>query len=104
MVEFTPAITAITTALAGLVVWLIQERRKAKALADQKDSVLEQAMLVLIRNQLVIAHKAAFETLSITISQRQSFVEMHDIYVKLGGNGPASHLLEDLTHVRLVPD
>ena len=104
MVEFTPVITAITTALAGLVVWLIQERRKAKALADQKDTVLEAAMLVLIRNQLVLAHKVAIESWTITISQKQSFVEMHDIYVKLGGNGPASHLLEDLARVRLVSD
>lgn len=104
MVDFTPAITAVTTALAGLVVWLIQERRKTKALNEQKDGVLEQAMLVLIRDRLVIAHKAAVSKWTITIAEKQSFVELHTMYMALGGNGPASHLLEDLDRVKLVSD
>ena len=104
MSEFMPVITAIITAAVGLLVWFIQENRKAKALEAQKEGVLESAMLVLIRNQLVTAHKLAIDSWQITISQKQSYVEMHDLYIKLGGNGPASHLLEDLNRVKLVTD
>ncbi len=104
MSEFMPVITAITTAAVGLLVWFIQENRKAQALEAQKEGVLETAMLVLIRNQLVMAHKLAIDSWEITISQKQSYVEMHDLYIKLGGNGPASHLLEDLNRVKLVTD
>lgn len=104
MSDFMPAITTITTTAAGLLVWVIQENRKTKALEAQKEGVLETAMLVLIRNQLVTAHKLAIDSWSITISQKQSFVEMHDLYIKLGGNGPASRLLDDLNRVKLVTD
>ena len=104
MFDFTPIITAVVTAATGLIVWFVQENRKARALEAQKEGVLESAMLVLIRNQLVTAHKLAIDSWQITISQKQSYVEMHDLYIKLGGNGPSSHLLEDLGRVKLVAD
>ena len=104
MPDFMPVITAVTTATVGLVVWFIQENRKDRALEERRDSVLEAAMLVLIRNQLVTAHKVAIDVGLITISQKQSFIEMHDLYLKLGGNGPSSHLLDDLNRVKLTSD
>lgn len=102
--EFMPAITTALTAATSLIVWVIQENRKERALEAQKDSVLETALLVLIRNQLVTVHRAAVDSWEITISQKQSYEEMHDLYIRLGGNGPASHLLEDLNRVKLVAD
>lgn len=104
MLDFTPLITTVATAIVGLLVWFVQEKRKEKALMAMKEDILQAALIVLIRNQLVNAHRTAIDMGALTTSQKQSFVEMFDLYIKLGGNGSTSHLLDDINRVQLVAD
>ena len=97
-------ITAASSAGFGLLVWFIQESRRAKETAAKTANAMDRALLVLIRNQLISAHRTAVKTWEITTAEKQSFREMHDLYITLGGNGPTSHLIDDLERVRLVAD
>lgn len=104
MIDMTPAFTAVVTAAVGLVVWLVQERRRSAALMRKQTSVVEKAMLVLLRNQLVNTHRFAIGRWSITTAELQDFREAHELYIQLGGNGPVSHLMVDLEKVKLIID
>lgn len=101
-------ITAVTTALLGLVVWMIKDtrtaKRTAKETADGTTALLREGLQVILREQLVKAHATILKQGHVTASQRASFVETDSLYVRLGGNGPTSHLTEDLARFRIVAD
>ena len=101
-------VPVVATALSGLAVWAIKDARRVKieSASEAKDAMelMTGAILVLIRHQLVRAHYSAVSREVITISERQSFLEMSQLYRNLGGNGPATHLVEDIKRLPIVPD
>ena len=97
-------VNIIITGAVGLAVWFIQETRKSHALRKKADDTTEKIVFVLLRDRLVAAHKRIIEDWSVTTSELQSFREMHQLYIEAGGNGPASHLIEDIERVKLVAD
>ena len=97
-------INIIITGTVGLAVWFVQETRKTRALRKKADDTTEKIVFVLLRDRLVAAHKRIIEDWRVTTSELQSFREMHQLYIEAGGNGPASHLIEDIERVKLVAD
>ena len=95
-------INIIITGIVGLVVSFIQEARKTHALRKKANDTTEKIVFVLLRDRLIAAHKRIIEDWSVTTSELQSFREMHQLYIEAGGNGPASHLIEDIERVKLV--
>lgn len=102
--DLSAAVSAAVTAAGGLLVWYIKEARTARIQARQQADLISSALVVLIRNQLVMTHRSAIGRSEITIAERQSFREMHKLYVGLGGNGPTSHLAEDIDRLRVIVD
>lgn len=90
------------TAAFGLIVWLIKENHRTRKEAAVNQSTIERSVLSLIRSQMVAVHTTAIAEWEITTAQMQAFREMHVMYTELGGNGAASHLLEDLQRVKLT--
>ena len=103
-IDATSITTMVATTLAGLVVWFIQEARKTKALGKRQNDFLTTAILVLLRSQLVATHRSAIERSQITIAERQSFIETHQLYTSLGGNGPTTYLIDDIKRLHVVAD
>ena len=97
-------VNIIITGAVGLAVWFIQESRKSRALRKKVDDTTEKIVFVLLRDRLVAEHKRVIKAYSITVAELQSFREMHQLYIEAGGNGPASHLIEDIERVKLVAD
>ena len=95
-------VNIIITGTVGLVVWFIQESRKTRALRKKADDTTEKIVFVLLRDRLVVEHKRIIASWRITTAELQSFREMHQLYIEAGGNGPASHLIEDIERVKLV--
>lgn len=104
----TEILIAVVTALLGLAVWFVKTTKTARdaavhAAATSED-IMVKTMLVLLRNQLMAAHRNAVSNWEITIEEKNSFHEMHDLYIDLGGKPPASRLINDLDKVKLVVD
>lgn len=97
-------VNIIITGTVGLAVWLIQEHRKTRALRSKQSTATEKIVFVLLRDRLVVEHKRIIASWKITTAELQSFREMHQLYIEAGGNGPASHLIEDIERVKLVSD
>lgn len=97
-------VNIIITGVVGLAVWLVQEHRKERALRRKDKSTTEKIVFVLLRDRLVAEHKRIISEWSVTRSELQSFREMYDLYIEAGGNGPASHLIDDIKRVKLVSD
>lgn len=101
-------ITAVVTALLGLVVWMVKDshtaKRTTKESADGTTALLREGLQVILREQLVKAHATILRQGYVTASQRASFVETDSLYVRLGGNGPTSHLTEDLARFNIFAD
>ena len=97
-------VNIIITGAVGLAVWFIQESRKSRALRKKADDTIEKIVFALLRARLVAEHKRIIASWRITTSELQSFREMHQLYLEAGGNGPASHLIEDIERVKLVSD
>ena len=102
MFDTLPSI--IITGLVSILVWYVKERRREAKLAREGGTTIEQALLALIRNKMVERHTTYIKKWEITTAEKQSFQELHQMYIKLGGNGPTSHLIDDLDRVRLVVD
>lgn len=98
------AVTAVVTAAGSALLWLLKERKRDHDSVKNQENLIVASMLVLLRNQLVTAHKLAIKNSIITISEKQSFLETHQLYKNLGGNGPTSHLVEDISRLRVVAD
>lgn len=96
--------TAVVTAAGSAILWLMKERKREQSDMKNQENLILTAMLVLLRNQLVTAHRVAITNSEITISEKQSFLETHQLYTRLGGNGPASHLTDDIAKLRVIPD
>lgn len=97
-------VNIIVTGVVGLAVWFVQEARRNHALRKKADDTTEKIVFVLLRDRLIAEHKRIIAAWSVTTSELQSFREMHQLYIEAGGNGPASHLIEDIAHVKLVSD
>lgn len=103
-IDATSITTMVATATTGLIVWFIQEARKTRALGRKQNDFLTSAILVLLRSQLVATHRSAIERSKISIAERQSFFETHQLYTSLGGNGPTTYLIDDIKRLHVVAD
>lgn len=97
-------VTAVITAAGSALLWLLKERKRDRDAVKNQENLIVASMLVLLRNQLVTAHKLAITNCVITISEKQSFLETHLLYKNLGGNGPTAHLVEDIGRLHVVAD
>lgn len=102
MSDFAPVLSSLVTALFGIILWYMKDRGRKRELTKGEMRSMKMAILSMLRNKIVEKHSETVERWSITTAELQSFREMHQIYVDMGGNGPASHLLDDVERVKLV--
>lgn len=92
---------SLTVAVLG---WIGSSVRKTLKISRDTDALMNRGLTVLLRNQLISAHRRANDSRSMSVTERQSYHEMHDLYTGLGGNGMASHLNRDVATMAIVHD
>ncbi len=96
----TAIVTSAATATFGLVVWIAQQVYTTKKELRTKEhithDVFREAVVNLMRQQLVSEHRAILTSGTVSPAERDNFIKSHNLYIRLGGNSAASHLIEDV--------
>ena len=85
---------------SGLIVYVREQRKLAKAMSEAKtarDEALEQGVRALLRQQLINYHKeyvASGRPCPVRIKEQATAV--HDAYTALGGNGTGTQLWHEI--------
>lgn len=103
------ATPALVTAMGGLLAWFLKEQYDAKRqmiAARAATGALEHTVLttvtMILKNQLVAAHRSAVSEHCISITERDTFLETYAMYKELQGRPALTHLHEDILKLPLA--
>lgn len=82
----------VATALIG---WTGVQTKKQGAIAE--------GMKILLRQRLFEMHEKLMTKGSVTYDENEDFKETYEAYHKLGGNGYATHMWEDVKKLEVKP-
>lgn len=89
-------------ALSGLVVWNIKESKKtAKETRDTREKI-NGSVRVLLRSQLIHMHQQITHNGVVSVSEREGYYEIYNLYKEFGGNGLIDRLTQQVDDVEIV--
>lgn len=106
------ALPVILTALLGYIVWMLKEQKKQKQIdIQERDARIEKekelrennskGTMLLLRSQIIGYHDKYMELGEIPSYVYDNFNEMYDVYHKLGGNGTATKMKQEIEALHL---
>ena len=98
----TSAMPALVTALGGLLAWFLKEQHDAKRRVDDVEETLIISVTMILKNQLVAAHRSALTARCISITERDTFLQTFNMYEVLQGKPSLSHLHDDILRLPLA--
>lgn len=113
-----PLITVVGAwgaSLIGLLIWMVKQGRTAKFEAIRSAKVTDEkvenaaaaqneSVKVILRQLMTSQHRSVVKRGEMSIREKKAYIDMHNAYIGMGGNGYASHMLEDLSNINLVTD
>lgn len=90
-------LTAVTTGLAGYLVWLAQKTYTNK-------SASARALKALLRAEIRERHHHYVERSWITTHELDEFIDMYNAYKELGGNGTAEKMYQIVISLPIKED
>lgn len=93
----TEVLTAVTTGLAGYLVWLAQKTYTNK-------SASARALKALLRAEIRERHHHYVERGWITTHELDEFIDMYNAYKELGGNGTVEKMNNAVTNLPIKED
>lgn len=106
------ALPVILAALLGYIVWLFKEQKNQKKIdKEERDARIEaekqlreknsRGTMLLLRVQLIEYHDKYMELGEIPSYAYDNFNDMYDVYHKLGGNGTATKMKQEIEALHL---
>lgn len=93
----TEVLTAVTTGLAGYLVWLAQKTYTNK-------SASARALKALLRAEIRERHRHYVERGWITTHELDEFIDMYNAYKELGGNGTVEKMYQTVISLPIKED
>lgn len=90
-------LTAVTTGLAGYLVWLAQKTYTNK-------SASARALKALLRAEIRERHHHYVERGWITAHELDEFIDMYNAYKELGGNGTVEKMYQTVINLPIKED
>ena len=90
-------LTAVTTGLAGYLVWLAQKTYTNK-------SASARALKALLRAEIRERHHHYVERGWITTHELDEFIDMYNAYKELGGNGTVEKMYQTVINLPIKED
>lgn len=106
------ALPVILAALLGYIVWMLKEQKKQKKIdAEERNARIKaekqlrednsKGTMLLLRVQLIGYHNKYTALGEIPSYEYDNFNEMYDVYHKLGGNGTATKMKQEIEALHL---
>lgn len=100
---FIPLILALAPALMGYIIWILQEQRKEtaeiKRITAEEFGAIKQGLMELLLENIAEAHeKYVIGDRPLTIACYNRIIGIFSAYKKLGGNGAAEKMMDEIKH------
>lgn len=106
------ALPVILTALLGYIVWLLKEQKNQKKIDEQERNARievekelrennSKGTMLLLRVQLIEYHDKYMKLGEIPSYAYENFNDMYEVYHKLGGNGMATKMKQEIDELHL---